>query len=305
MLYYQPFSAATWEDTGAGGTVTFNGDGSVRLQDVGGSQARIRYLPATLANGGLPFENGSNEWFVGFHGQSVASGLIRFYLRTLLDNSYALLTYPGDDPNFLTEIDSGLSLTQGGVSNWELFTEQLDSDVTIQAWSIFNNFDLITIRDLLEAQNNQPIAATTPGGSDFYEEMQLFANEMIGGDCFNPNNVKNLWVKHGNRIVANPAEPWRTTTNEGADVQYEVDIVYLPDELEDRQYNMFRKGATTPKGEVNGFMPFYSEFEPTLEDRVRRPLGDGAVGYEDLVLTFVNPIRPQGTTVMYYLEFRR
>lgn len=141
---------------------------------------------------------------------------------------------------------------------------------------------------------------------DFYQEMQAFAHEMIADDeCFNPNKVRNLWVKQGERILSNTKQPWRSQPNPAGNVEHEVSICYLPDELEDRQLIQFRKGSTTPKGEVNGLMAHYSEFKPELDDIVKRPLGDGQEGYEQLVVTFVNPLRPQATTVMYYLEFRR
>lgn len=122
------------------------------------------------------------------------------------------------------------------------------------------------------------------------EEFIELAVELIDEFVEEPNAT---WVLIPNSDTPDTDKPWdvtRPTTTE-----HEVRIVFLQDDLEDRQLLKYLKGTETNNGQINGIM-YPSGFEPSLKDVVKF---DG----QELVVRAIDPIKPFDEVIIYILEF--
>lgn len=136
-LFYQPFSSDQWLPSSSG--VTFNPDGSVRLQELTAA-ATITYQESP-GDYQVAYQANSNYWYLAFHGQQVTSGRIRWWTRNFNNTGYVTLFYPGSTRDRFIAVHSGSHA--GGFSNWALKTEAAGSDITIHRWSLFSELDML------------------------------------------------------------------------------------------------------------------------------------------------------------------
>jgi len=79
-------------------------------------------------------------------------------------------------------------------------------------------------------------------------------------------------------------------------VETPVKILFLPDQLEDRQIQTYFKDTTMGEGQVNGIMYKYPEFEPKLKDTIER---DGVT----MGVVAIDELRPINNSLLYFIEF--
>jgi len=103
------------------------------------------------------------------------------------------------------------------------------------------------------------------------------------------------WFVVSNNPTVDPNKPYivgKSTTTE-----YDVKILFVQDDLEDRQFLRYRKSTTVVDGQVNGYMLAYNEFEPKLKDVVN--FGDERL----LTVNAIDPIQPIDKVLLYFIEF--
>ena len=101
------------------------------------------------------------------------------------------------------------------------------------------------------------------------------------------------WVSIDNDTTPDPNEPWRT--KKGSSSNHDVRIVFLQDNLNDRELIRYLKTTETATGNVNGIM-YQTDFEPTLKDTVR---WQGRT----MTINAINPIQPIDAAIIYVIEF--
>lgn len=134
-----------------------------------------------------------------------------------------------------------------------------------------------------------------------YDEFILDAIEEI--EYWTPSGNNAIWVKKGSPAVIDDGAPWNTQP--AVEVEHDVRILFLPDDLEDRQLYKYLRKTEVAEGQVNGWMYHYDAFDPLLNDVVRRPLEHDPENFEELVVRAIDPLRPENQTVIYFFEFGR
>ena len=122
-------------------------------------------------------------------------------------------------------------------------------------------------------------------------EFAALAKELIDEFIEVPNAV---WVSTSENPAADSNSPFvvtRPTTTE-----HQVKILFVRDQLEDRQLLQYLKKTTRVTGQVNGLMLPYTGFTPTLKDTVR-------FNGKTLDVKAIDPVQPIDQPIIYFLEF--
>jgi len=128
--------------------------------------------------------------------------------------------------------------------------------------------------------------ATNPLTLEFIE----MAIELIDEFIPEPNAI---WKIISNDTVVDPNKPWEVTR--GSTSNRDVKIVFLPDNLEDRQLLRYLKATERNEGNVNGIM-YRTDFDPKLKDIVLWQ-------NRELVVNAIDPIQPFDNVIIYMIEF--
>jgi len=134
-----------------------------------------------------------------------------------------------------------------------------------------------------------------------YDEFLADAIEEI--DYWTPDGPNAIWVKKGTPTVPDVNKPWDILPP--VEVEHDVRIVFLPDDLEDRQLYKYLRKTEVAQGQVNGWMYHYDAFDPLLNDVVRRPKEHDPGNYDELIVRAIDPLRPDNQTIIYFMEFGR
>lgn len=102
------------------------------------------------------------------------------------------------------------------------------------------------------------------------------------------------WVPHD--VTTNGAQPWKTTPVTNAPT-FPVYIVFLSEgsNVANALFHLL-KGTSVPAGAPRGLMGAVTGFTPAVNDTVLR-------GTETLVIKAIDIIAPNGTPILYKLEF--
>ena len=123
-----------------------------------------------------------------------------------------------------------------------------------------------------------------------YSDMARTATELIkefGGEV--------IWREVADPIVPNSGQPqpWRPTA--GVPTDYAVQVAFFPNTKENREALHYSSDSDVPTGTELGLLGPV-DFTPTLKGIVLR-------GGEQLPVTKINPLRPNGVALYYTLEF--
>lgn len=121
-------------------------------------------------------------------------------------------------------------------------------------------------------------------------EFVELAVELIDEFIEEPNAI---WLSIQNDSLISNDRPWEV--QRGSSIEHAVKIVFLQDDLEDRQLIKYLKGTETTNGQVNGIMYDYG-FTPSLKDVVK---WQG----RELVVNAIDPLAPIDKAIIYILEF--
>lgn len=134
-------------------------------------------------------------------------------------------------------------------------------------------------------------AAQVGSGFAIDDEFIEMAVELIDDFLEDTNSI---WVSVNPSSLNDQDKPFEI--NKPNEQQCPVKIVYLTDDLEDRQYRKFRKETTMVDGQINGIMYAYPDFEPKLNDVV---IWKG----KTLTVNAIDPIQPFEKVLLYTFEF--
>lgn len=122
-------------------------------------------------------------------------------------------------------------------------------------------------------------------------EFLQVAREIID-DFLSATNAE--WVAVAEDTIPNPDEPW--VTERGTETRTPVKIVFLQDQMEDRQFLRYLEGTNINVGQVNGIMYPYPQFTPSKKDIV-------VFNNEELAIKAIDPLTPIDEPIIYLLEF--
>ena len=158
--FYRRFEAAEW--TVDAGTVTFNADGSVRMQ-YSGANVAMRWTRDD-SNGAVALPAGSDTMILGLHGYSgLVSSIsrVRVYCRNFNDSGWALLAYPTAEGAYFAHATQTIVQSGGGI-RIELRTDGASSDITIDRWSLFGDGEISGAGPATGSAVYNPFTASTP-----------------------------------------------------------------------------------------------------------------------------------------------
>lgn len=103
------------------------------------------------------------------------------------------------------------------------------------------------------------------------------------------------WVSQTNTTAPDPTEPWNPSEN--LTVSNTVTIVFLPVGYRGYRQQQYAKDSEVQTGRIYGIMGSV-DFTPSLKDYVVR-------GTENLKIATIDPIAPDGTPIIYEIEFSK
>lgn len=102
------------------------------------------------------------------------------------------------------------------------------------------------------------------------------------------------WRKMEDGTPPDATKPWKPAAATNTDFQ--VPIVFLPDNRKGYEWLAALKGTEVPKGSLTGIMAAPTGFTPTIKDVVIR-------GGQTLAIETLDELSPNGQIIMYEIRF--
>ena len=125
--------------------------------------------------------------------------------------------------------------------------------------------------------------------SEFYDCVLLEAQELIS-----EFGKSVIWQSTSASTPVDPSNPWIEISN--TIVNHSVDIVILPIDLKTQKSIQYITGTLIPTGNNVGYMGNV-DFTPTVKDIV-------VDGSEKLTIKNIDVYKPNGTPLLYIVEFK-
>jgi len=128
-----------------------------------------------------------------------------------------------------------------------------------------------------------------------HEEFQELATELIGEDG---DSCTYRSFKAG--IVSDPDAPWEGSAADTF-VDYPLKVVFVQDDLEDRQFKHFLNNTNVMIGQVDAYVSCVDlPVEPTPNDMLQRPSTN-----ETHIIKAIDKVQPGPDPILWIFEFHK